>query len=160
MKPTSTLGRTFLGLLIFFSGLGLLLFFSGGEDSHNTSTTAELDGRSTIQILIDIKPQDFPNGFNPRSNGVIPVAILTNADFDARTVDPHTARLGKHGHEAPVVHSTLVDVDSDGDLDLLLYFSIQDTGLHCGVTTATFTGHTFSGQAIAGSDSLVPVGCR
>lgn len=88
------------------------------------------------------------------------MAILTNTDFDARTVDPHKARFGKQGHEAPVVQSTLVDVDGDGDLDLLLHFRIQDTGIQCGDTTATFTGHTFSGQAITGSDSIVPVGCR
>jgi hypothetical protein len=154
------LGRTLLALLLFFAGLGLLLFFSGGEDSHHASTPAELDGRSCTQILIDIKPHDFPNGVNPRSNGVIAVAILTNADFDARTVDPHQARFGKHGHEAPVVQSTLVDVDGDGDLDLLLHFRIQDTGIQCGDTTASFTGQTFSGQVITGSDSLVPVGCR
>jgi hypothetical protein len=160
MKPTYTLGRTLLGLVLSFSGLGLIFFFLGGEDSHNALITAELDGRSSTQILIDIKPHDFPNGFNPRSNGVIPVAILTNADFDARTVDLHKARFGKYGNEAPVVQSTLMDVDGDRDRDLLLHFSIQDTGLQCGDTTATFTGQTFSGQAITGSDSIVPVGCR
>jgi len=160
IKPTYTLGKTLLALLIFFSGLGLILFFSGGEDSQNTITTAELDRLGTIQILIDIKPNDFPNGFNPRSNGVIPVAILTNADFDARTLDPHTARFGKQGHEAPVVQSTLVDADGDRDRDLLLHFRIQDTQVQCGDKSASFTGHTFSGQALTGSDSLVPVGCR
>jgi hypothetical protein len=159
MKPQYALGCTILGLLMFCSGLGLLLLFSGGEDSHQAITT-ESDGRSSTQILIDIEPQDFPNGIDPRSHGVIAVAILTNADFDARTVDPHTARFGQQGHEAPVVQATLVDVDGDGDRDLLLHFRIRDTEMHCGDTTATFTGHTFSGQGLRGSDSVVLVGCR
>ena len=160
MKPLYALGSTILGLLIFFSGLGLLLVFFGGEDSHQTITTPARDGGSSTQILIDITPQDFPNGVNPRSHGVIAVAILTNADFDARTVALHTVRFGHQGHEAPVVQSAMVDVDGDGDRDLLLHFRIPDTGLECGATAATFTGHTVSGQALRGSDSVVPVGCR
>ena len=155
-----TLSTTFLGLLLFFAGLGLLLFLAGGEDSHDASTPGDLGGSGLTQILIDITPHDFPNGINLRSNGVIAVAILTNADFDARTVDPHTARFGKYGYEAPAVQATLVDVDGDGDTDLLVHFRIQDTGIHCGVTTAIFTGYSVSGQASRGSDSVVPVGCR
>ena len=160
MQSRSTRGRTFLALLLCFAGLGLLLFFAGRKDSHPALPTAEQDGRSITQILIDIKPQDFPNGVNPRSPGVLPVAILTNADFHAQTVDPQTVRFGPTGTEASVVQSTLVDVDGDGDLDLLLHFRIPDTGIHCRDTSASLTGHTFHGQALTGSDSLVPVGCR
>src|SRR5207244_12797416 len=109
---------------------GLLLFFVDSVSTPPTTTRTALS-EPTTQMLIDIRPRDFPNSINPRSNGVIPVAILTNHDFDAHTVDPHSVRFGKQGTEASAVHFAMVDVDGDGDLDLLLHFRIQDTQIHC-----------------------------
>jgi hypothetical protein len=110
-----------------------------------------------LPVAVDIKPGFFPNTINPRSNGVIPVAILTNADFDARTVNPQTVQFGKTGDEAAPEKFALTDVDGDGDLDLLLHFRTPDTGIQCQDTSASLTGNTISGQAITGSDSLVTV---
>ena len=110
--------------------------------------------------LIDIKPEGVPNSINPRSNGVIPVAILTHAEFAASSVDPSTVRFGATGTEAPAVHSALEDVDGDGDVDMILHFRTQDTNIQCGATMATLTGRTFGGQMIQGSDSVVTRGCR
>lgn len=110
--------------------------------------------------VIDIKPEGIPNSINPRSNGVIPVAILTNAEFNASSVDPSTVRFGATGSEAPAVHSALEDVDRDGDADMILHFRTQDTRIVCGATIAFLTGRTFGGQAIQGSDSIVTRGCR
>ena len=45
---------------------------------------------TTITVAIDIKPGSFPNSINPKSRGVIPVAILTTDSFDATTVDSTT----------------------------------------------------------------------
>ena len=151
MKSTSMLGRTFCGLLIFFVG---------SVYTPNAIARTALYGPNTTQMLIDIKPRDFPNGINPGSHGIIPVAILTNHDFDAHTVDPHSVRFGKQGTEATAMQFVMVDVDGDGDLDLLLHFRIQDTQIQCGEKSASFTAHTSCGQAIAGSDSVVTVGCR
>ena len=111
-----------------------------------------------IPLLIDIQPGEFPNSINPHSKGTIPVAILTNADFYAHTVDSNSVRFGKTGMEAPAMHATLEDVDRDGDVDLTLYFRIQDTGIQCRDKQASLTGKTTSRQAIKGSDSLVTVG--
>ncbi len=111
-------------------------------------------------VLIDIKPGSDPNSVNPRSKGVIPVAILTTEDFDATTVDPGLVRFGpgdateKHG----VGH--VEDVDNDGDSDVVYHFATQDTGIQCGDTTATLTGATFGGQPVMGSDSIVTRGCK
>jgi hypothetical protein len=113
-----------------------------------------------IEVSIDIKPGEFPNSINPRSQGVIPVAILTTDTFDATTVNASTVRFGKNGTEAPPVQSAVEDVNGDGLSDLILHFNTQATGIQCGDTSASLTGMTFSGQAIQGSDSIVTVGCR
>ena len=109
---------------------------------------------SELQVTIDIKPGGFPNSINPKSRGVTPVAILTTATFNATTVKPSTVRFGATGTEAAPVKSALEDVDRDGDIDMILHFSTQSLGIHCGDTAGILTGETFSGQAISGSDSI------
>jgi hypothetical protein len=102
----------------------------------------------------------LPNSINPRSKGKVPVAILTTATFDATIVDPSTVRFGATGTEAAPVHFTLEDVDGDGDIDMVLHFNTQDTGIVCGVTSVSLIGETLSGQVIAGADSIKTVGCK
>lgn len=66
-----------------------------------TSATAEVEldylivrMTSMITVDIDIKPGSFPNTINPKSERVIPVAILTTDTFDATTVDPLSVKFG------------------------------------------------------------------
>jgi hypothetical protein len=113
-----------------------------------------------IVVPIDIKPGSDPNSINPKSKGKIPVAILTTGTFDATGVDPSTVLFGATGTEAAPVQSALEDVDADGDIDMILHFNTQDTGIVCGDTTASLTGQTFNGLAIEGSDSIKTVGCK
>jgi hypothetical protein len=112
------------------------------------------------QIIIDIKPGNFPNSINPKSKGKIPVAILTTDSFDATTVDSTTVLFGTTGTEAAPVQSALEDVDGDGDTDMILHFNTQDTGIACGDASASLTGETFGEQMIEGSDSINTVGCK
>jgi hypothetical protein len=58
---------------------------------------------TAIQVAIDIKPGGFPNSVNPKSNGMIPVAILTTATFDATTVDPSASSSGQAGRQKHTV---------------------------------------------------------
>ncbi|NIS81010.1 MAG: hypothetical protein GTO14_12565 [Anaerolineales bacterium] len=108
-----------------------------------------------FHVNIDIMPGSDPNTINPRSKGVIPVAILTTDTFDATTVDPDTVAFGPDGAE--IVHPSghVEDVDGDADLDLLLHFRTQETGIQCGDTEASLWGETFDGTPIEGSDSIV-----
>jgi hypothetical protein len=115
---------------------------------------------SAIHVDIDIKPGSNPAPINPKSQGTIPVAILTTDTFDATTVNVSTVLFGKTGTEAAIVRSALEDVDGDGDTDLLLDFNTQDTGIQCGDTSASLTGETFAGQTIQGSDAIVTTGCK
>jgi probable HAF family extracellular repeat protein len=113
-----------------------------------------------MTVAVDIKPGSDTNPINPRSNGKVPVAILTTDAFDANTVDAATVRLGPTGAEAVPVRVAIEDVNHDGLSDLLLHFNTQDTGIECGATSLSLTGQTFSGQGIRGADSIVTVGCR
>ena len=105
-----------------------------------------------VDVDIDIKPGSFPNSINVDSKGVIPVAILTTESFDATTVDPPTVEFGPNG--APPIRWAVEDVDSDGDLDLILHFKNQETGIAAGDTEATLTGALFDGTPIIGVDSV------
>ena len=124
---------------------------AGGNDNF-VAKIAPLD--------IDIKPRTDPNTVNPSSHGVLVVAILTTDAFAAQTVSPITVRFGPDG--ASIAHSLghLTDVDNDGDLDLLLHFPTQDTGIQCGDTEASLSGQTFDGGPFQASDSIVTVGCN
>ena len=109
---------------------------------------------------IDIKPDSTPNSINPKSNAVIPVAILTTDTFDATTVDPLSVRFGPKGAKEAHQKGHIANVNKDGGPDLVLHFRTQDTGIQCGQTSASLTGETFDGDPIQGSDSIRTVGCK
>ncbi len=109
-------------------------------------------------VEIDIKPGGNPNNINPRSKGVVPVAVLTTGDFDASTIDPDTVEFAG----AEPVRWKLDDVDDDGDEDILFHFKTQDLlkgeenlgGLDEDSKEATLTCKTNSGEVIAGTDEV------
>jgi len=49
----------------------------------------------TLTVSIDIKPDESPNSINLGSKGVVPVAIISSATFDATTVNPITITLAE-----------------------------------------------------------------
>jgi len=58
---------------------------------------------SIIDVKIDIKPGSDPNSINIGSKGVVPIALLTTADFDASRVNPATVKFA----DAAPVHGYL-----------------------------------------------------
>ncbi|UCH96036.1 MAG: VCBS repeat-containing protein [Candidatus Aminicenantes bacterium] len=124
----------------------------------------ENPGPAVISVEIDIKPGSWPNAINPLSKGVIPVAILTTStaigesvDFDAISVDPLSITFGPDN--ATEVHGKghVEDIDNDGDLDMVLHFKTQETGIQYGDTTACLTGKTFDGKSIQACDAIKTV---
>jgi hypothetical protein len=111
-------------------------------------------------VNIDIKPGGLPNTLNPKSNGVIAVAILTTPDFNTATVDPLSVEFGPEGPLEAHGKGHIEDVNGDGHPDLLLHFRTQETGIECGDTSASLTGATFQGEQIQGVDAITTVGCK
>jgi hypothetical protein len=116
-----------------------------------------------VSLVIDIRPGTTPNVVNLRARGVLPVAILGRADFDVTSIDVATVRFGpaaaapEHDLLDPEVYlEHLQDVDSDGFLDLMTHFRIQDLGLSCDMTEATLTVSTTAGNELEATDSIVP----
>jgi hypothetical protein len=138
------------------------LAFSGYVDEvriWNRALTLEevVDScRLRLEVAIDIKPGSDPNCFNSDGHGVIPVAILGSADFDASTIDPFSVALdgaavrvkGKSGNAG-----SLEDVNGDGFLDLVVQI-IDDSVYAFGDTSATLTGELIDGTPIQGTDTI------
>ena len=134
---------------------GVIINLDPGEQ-----ITCIFTNNSVTAVSIDIKPGSDPNSINLKSKGVIPVAILTTDTFDATTVDPLSVEFGPNGAMEAHGQGHIEDVNGDDDLDLVLHFSTQETGIVCGDTSAFLTGETFNGQLIEGSDLINTVGCK
>ncbi|MEK7185806.1 MAG: C39 family peptidase, partial [Patescibacteria group bacterium] len=105
------------------------------------------------QVPIDVKPNGDANIINPKSNGVIRVAILSTDTFDARTVDSLSVRLGPNNTSANKNTQTK-DINGDKKLDRVFYFSTNQTGINNGDTMICLSGKTIDGFNIKGCDTI------
>jgi uncharacterized repeat protein (TIGR01451 family) len=128
----------------------------------NNVAVIELEVECVVPVAINIKPGSYPNSINPDGQGLIPVAVLTTLageygtplDFDATTIDPLSVRFGPrdlvwtetggapeaHGHGHIEDSYELDEVTKDGDLDMVLHFRTQETGIVHGDTEACIKG--------------------
>jgi hypothetical protein len=145
---------TSIDLLTFIQRAGSVFDNNGGFVAFN------IDGPFTgpTPATIDLRPKSTANPLNPRANGVVPVAILTEGAIDVTTIDPASLRFGRTGTEATARHTSLQDVDGDGDLDLLAQFHIEGSGIQCGDTSVTVQGIA-GGTPFLGTDTSHTVGC-
>lgn len=124
--------------------------FFGATGSLAMNLSTFTTPNEATPVTIDIKPEGTPNSINLSSNGVLPVAILAADGFDPSTVDPATVSFDT----APPVHFAMEDVDDDGDLDLILHFLTQETGIKSTDTEACLTGQTYGAEEIEGCDTV------
>jgi hypothetical protein len=136
---------------------------------------------------IDIKPRDSRNRIHLKGkwDRLIPVAILANDRLDATTIDVSTVKLGHVGvsqikrddddggdgdgddddeggsnrpPSSPQYLATLLDVDRDGDQDLVVLFErkamIRAGDLTKRTKALTLTGLTVGGRKVVGTDAV------
>jgi hypothetical protein len=130
-----------------------------------------------IEVSFDIKPGSCPNPFNPKGNGVLPVAILGESDFDVSQIDVSTITIAgispvKASIEdvATPYTAPLMDCYScnqlgmDGYMDLSLKFNTQALAaalspLSVGdCITIEINGYLYDGTPIKGFDPIIIVG--
>lgn len=111
-------------------------------------------------VAIDIKPGSDDNAINLGSNGVVPVAILSDASFDATDVDPLTVRLASSevrlkGKGTPAYQ--INDVNGDGLDDLVVQVETENLVMAPTDSTAKLTGSNFAGIEFIGEDAVTIV---
>lgn len=142
-------------------------FSSGGSILNANNVTDNMRGDYKLivsgatpqvqQINIEIKPgSDALAPINPRSNGKIPVALLSSSSFDAMHIDPKSLTFGASGDENSLSHCgrSGEDVNGDGRLDLVCHFDNQKAGFVKGDTEGILRGKMTWGTAIEGRGFL------
>lgn len=110
-------------------------------------------------VRIDIKPGGDENVINLYSAGVIPAAILSDADFDAMTeVDPASIRLAGAGinmiGKSDKYGCSGEDVNSDGYIDLNCRIYTAEFMIEEGQSVAVLEAETYGGERLRGEDSV------
>ena len=115
------------------------------------------------KVAIEVKPGAQNPPINPDSHGVLPVAILSSADFDAPTeVDRSSLGFGRTGEEYSLTRKGKTgatacaadDVNADGLVDLVCHFQVELTGIRQGDVLAFLGGHTVEGLPISGGAEI------
>ncbi|MBN1918790.1 MAG: PD40 domain-containing protein [Verrucomicrobia bacterium] len=134
-------------------------------DPSGLSGTAQTTVTVTvIDVQIDIRPGTDVNRINLNSNGILPVVFLTDEVIDAATIDPMTVTMAGldfggmirvRGNRNPQPAAWLLDVDEDGDDDLLVHVEIENLNLDPTDTVCVFGALTYEGLVVQGQDDIV-----
>lgn len=128
---------------------------------QGTNPQGDLEGwvavlpADTLAVSIDIRPQSPHNPIQPFSRGMVLVAILGSHDFDVREVERDSLLFGPAG-AAPLGRrgGLLLDLNGDGEEDLLALFPVRDTGIALGDVEACLSGETRDGTPFEGCDAV------
>ncbi len=134
-----------------------MLVYGGGAEQVFALTW----GTPLRRVAIDIRPGDDQNVVNPGAHGVLPVAILSEAGFDATTVDPLSVTLAGAGVRVRPNGSPMAfreDVNGDRRADLVLHVETDELQLAPADTVAHLTAIAPGGLSMAGSDRVRVVG--
>jgi hypothetical protein len=110
-----------------------------------------------MTVGIDIKPGSPQNTINPKSKGVVPVAILSRPGFDAITqLDQTSLTFGRTGDEKSLEKCVpgAQDVNRDGLLDRICHFDNEQAGFSATDIKGVLKGKTTVGTPIRGSDLI------
>jgi len=127
---------------------------------YSQAAVQELPDLHFTRISIDIKPGDTTNPINLKSQGKIPVAILSSSTFNApATVDTSSLTFGSIGteHSLAFCNANGEDVNGDGLLDLVCHFDSQASSFQLGDAAGTLKGKLKDGTAIRGTDPVTVI---
>jgi hypothetical protein len=138
-------------------------FQDGGTVTADSSPSGDYDlvitgvSPSVHQISLDVTPGSSERApINPKSNGKIPVALLSDSNFNAMDIDPATVTFGATGYEASLSscnpHGR--DVNGDGLLDLVCHFNNQPAHFRYSSLEGIARGKTRHGVAFEGHGLL------
>ncbi|HSJ25412.1 MAG TPA: S8 family serine peptidase, partial [Longimicrobiales bacterium] len=115
---------------------------------------------------VDILPGSDVNPVRLRDGGTLPVAVLSDADFDATMINPATVTLGsEEGDDVPVSKrrngswmASVEDVDGDGLPDMVFHFDIAalqaSDNLHGQTARLVLNGRFKDGWFFRGMDDV------
>lgn len=129
--------------------------YTATDASGNIATATQVVTVKRFPINIDVKPGDNNNTVNLKSKGVTPIAVLTDGNFDATTLDVSSLRFGLGAAFESHGKGHIEDVDGDGDNDLILHFDTQVVGLSVGDNQVCLTGTTNGGIPVEGCDLII-----
>jgi len=99
------------------------------DDDGTVSTTFEVLVRY-IPIDIDVKPGSDVNPLNLNGNGVVPIAVLGDADFDVSILVASSVKAGVSGSEAAPYHNGHIElVNGDTHPDYVFHFREWELGI-------------------------------
>lgn len=130
--------------------------------SWSSARAEEMTCPTHTPVSIDIKPGSFPNKINLSSNGLVAVAVLGTPDFEAGRFVPEMAHLSDAATTLMCAGTmptrwNLDDVNHDGRLDLVFFFSTAELDLTVNSTNAILMAHGSYGSTtlhIQGTDSV------
>ena len=111
---------------------------------------------SMMQVNIDVKPgQTKDSRLNPKSRGVIPVAILSKEGFKPLEIDQSSLGFGSSGDEQSLqgCHKQGKDLNGDGVPDLVCNFDNEKANFEVGETTGVVKGKA-AGKMFEGRGDL------
>jgi hypothetical protein len=142
-----------------------------GKDGNYWCDSTALDLRIDLVLAVDIKPTDPSNKIHVGTPGTIPIAILSDASFDAASmVVRNTLTFGRIGDEQSLIYKpdkydtrlqnpvcSTPDVNGDGRKDLVCQFDKQLAGFQFTDTYGVLHGTTKPGITVKGTDAVIIV---
>jgi hypothetical protein len=135
---------------------GIVASFFGFPLGQAAIAEITVEGRpASTPVALDIRPASRRNLIDLSSPLPVPLAILSSAVMDVRTIDVATLRFGHLGNEDSLHGCTQTpDFNRDRRPDLVCLAEIRRTGFVVGDTEGVLTGSTTSGTQIIGRDDV------
>lgn len=152
------------GVIDLLEGQPLVCMTDFSGAGIDAAIIAIVEAAQPVAISVAIKPDGDPNCIQPKSRGVVPVAVL-GSSIDVTTINLGTIQIDDYGDPAtPGVapqRSSFEDVDGNGTMDLVLKFRTQElnsAALLVNGNNLFITGTLMNGRSFRGSDFIFLAG--